>query len=403
MSATPSKPATAGAVLRHASLIQRFGIALFALLLSGLTHAEPATDDGQVAAVIQDYLQGSSYNQADQLRRAFHPEARLYLSQGTDGMREVSITEYAGWFSKNPGQFNGRIGRLLGTQVEGNIATAKAEILIGKDQARFVDLFLLKKLGGQWQIISKTATRYPAPTHGRQVLLAVSNADTMQGSRLSAGNSFAELIHAYTTFREAGYGVQFVSPEGGAVPLAYIDTSNPEHKSKVYDSDFMWALANTRSPEDVNAADYAALMYIGGSAAMFGVADHPGLKALAVRIYEQQGGIVSAVCHGSAGLVDLTLSDGTALVSGKRVTGYPDAFEDKSAAYYKTFPFSIEQRLLERKGLFRHGVRNTSHVEIDGRLITGMNWQSTRDVATAIIQSLEAEAGAARVDPVTSR
>ncbi|MCD9085697.1 nuclear transport factor 2 family protein [Stenotrophomonas sp. SY1] len=241
MSATPSKPATAGAVPQHASLIQRFGIALFALLLSGLAHAEPATEDGQVAAVIQDYLQGSSYNQADQLRRAFHPEARLYLSQGTDGMREVSITEYAGWFSKNPGQFNGRIGRLLGTQVDGNIATAKAEILIGKDQARFVDLFLLKKLGGQWQIISKTATRYP------------------------------------------------------------------------------------------------------------------------------------------------------------------DAFEDKSAAYYKTFPFSIEQRLLESKGLFRHGVRNTSHVEIDGRLITGMNWQSTRDVATAIIQSLEAEAGAARVDPVTSR
>ncbi len=187
------------------------------------------------------------------------------------------------------------------------------------------------------------------------------------------------------------------------MPLAYIDTSNPEHKSKVYDSDFMWALANTRSPEDVNAGDYAALMYIGGSAAMFGVADHPGLKALAVRIYEQQRGIVSAVCHGSAGLVDLTLSDGTALVSGKRVTGYPDAFEDKSAAYYKTFPFSIEQRLLERKGLFSHGARNTSHVEIDGRLITGMNWQSTRDVATAIIQSLEAEAGAARVDPVTSR
>lgn len=262
---------------------------------------------------------------------------------------------------------------------------------------------MLKKLGGHWQIISKTATRFPAPTHGRQVLLAVSNVDTMPGTRLSAGNSFAELIHAYSAFRDAGYGVQFVSPEGGAVPLAYIDTSNPEHKTGVYDGDFMWALANTRRPEDVNAADYAALMYIGGSAAMFGVADHPGLKALAVRIYEQQGGIVSAVCHGSAGLADLTLSDGTALVSGKRVTGYPDAFEGKDAAYYKTFPFSIEQRLLARRGLFRHGVRNTSHVEIDGRLITGMNWQSTRDVVAAIIRRLEAEADAAQIDPATNR
>ncbi|WP_368563225.1 nuclear transport factor 2 family protein [Pseudoxanthomonas sp. UTMC 1351] len=402
MSGTPSQPATVGASPLYPNLLL-LGITLFALLFSGRAYAQAATDDRQVAAVILDYLEGTSYSRADQLQRAFHPEARLYLDDATNGMREVSIAEYASWFSKKPGQFTGRIGRLLGTQVEGNIATAKAEVLVGRDQARFVDLFLLKKLGGHWQIISKTATRYSAPSHGRQVLLAVSNVDTMPGTQLSAGNSFAELIHAYTAFREAGYGVQFVSPEGGAVPLAYIDTSNPEHKTQVYDSDFMWALANTRKPEDVNAGDYAALMYIGGSAAMYGVADHPGLQALAVRIYEQQGGIVSAVCHGSAGLVDLTLSDGSALVSGKRVTGYPDAFENKEADYYKTFPFSIEQRLLGRKGLFRHGVRNTSHVEIDGRLITGMNWQSTRDVVAAIIRNLEAQAGAAQAGPAATR
>lgn len=403
MSVTLSQPATAGATPLHASLIQLLAIAFFALLFGGTAQADPAADDREVAAVIQDYLQGSSYNRADQLRRAFHPEARLYLSDQADGMREVSIAEYASWFGKNPGQFNGRIGRLLGTQVDGGIATAKAEILVVKDQARFVDLLLLKKLGGRWQIISKTATRYPGPVHGRQVLLAVSNADTMPGTRLSAGNSFAELIHAYAAFREAGYGVQFVSPEGGAVPLAYIDTSDAEHKVQVYDGDFMWALAHTRKPEELDAGDYAALMYIGGSAAMFGVADHPGLQALAVRIYEQQGGIVSAVCHGSAGLVDLTLSDGTALVSGKRVTGYPDAFENKEAAYYKTFPFSIEQRLLGRRGLFRHGERNTSHVEVDGRLITGMNWQSTRDVVAAIVRRLEAQADAVQAGAAAQR
>lgn len=401
MSGTPFKPSVAGAVSLYASLVRLLGIAVFALLFSHPTQAEPATDDLQVAAVIQDYLQGSANNRAYQLRRAFHPNARLYLSDGADGMREVSIAEYVSWFSKNPGQFNGRRGRLLGAQIDGNIATAKAEVLVGKSQSRFVDLFLLDKRAGHWQIISKTATRYTAPAHGRQVLLAVSNADVMPGTRLGAGNSFAELTHAYTAFREAGYGVQFVSPEGGAVPLAYIDTSNPEHKARVYDRDFMWALANTRRPEDVDAGEYAALMYIGGSAAMFGVADHPGLKALAVRIYEQQGGIVSAVCHGSAGLVNLTLSDGTALVSGKRVTGYPDAFENMDSAYYKTFPFSIEQRLRARKGLFGQGARNTSHVEIDDRLITGMNWESTRDVVAAILRRLDTEAGAARISPAS--
>jgi putative intracellular protease/amidase len=385
MSPTRSKPAASLAPHLRANLVRLVRTVALALLFGAPAHAEPSRDERQVAAAIEDYLHGSSYSQADRLRRAFHPDARLYLDQGSDGMREVSSADYIGWFGKTPGQFNGRVGRLL----DGHVASAKAEILIAKDQARFVDLFLLKKIAGQWQIVSKTANRQTAPAHGRQVLLAVSNVATMPGTELSAGNSFSELVHAYTSFRAAGYGVQFVSPEGGAVPLAYVDTRQPEHKTQVYDRDFMWALANTRKPIDVEAGDYAALMYIGGSAAMFGVAGDPAMQALAVRVYERHGGVVSAVCHGSAGLVELTLSDGTALVGGKRVTGYPDAFEDKKAAYYKSFPFSIEQRLQSRKGRFRHGARNTSHVEIDGRLITGMNWQSTRDVVAAIIAALE--------------
>lgn len=389
-------PVTAGVASLPARLLTGLALVCLALLPGGPAYADPVAEERAVAGVIQDYLHGSSYNQHDQLRRAFHPDARLYLSQGADGMREVGIAEYAGWFSKNPGQFNGRVGHLLGTWIDGNIATAKAEILVAEDQARYVDLFLLKKLGGQWQIISKTATRESAPAHGRQVLLVVSSVDTMPGTRLSAGNSFAELIHAYAGFRDAGYSVQFVSPAGGAVPLAYIDTRNAEHKAMVYDTDFMWALANTRQPEEVNAADYAALMFIGGSAAMYGVAEDPGLQSLAVRLYEQQGGIIAAVCHGSAGLVNLTLSDGSALVGGKRVTGYPDAFEDMGAAYYQTFPFSIEQRLRTSRAQFHHGPRGTSHVEADGRLITGMNWESTRGVVAAIVRQLEVENGAAR-------
>lgn len=391
MPRTLQKPAVISATTLPARLIRWLATACLALLLCGPAHADTAGDQREISTAIHDYLHGSSYNQIDQLRRAFHPDARLYLSQGTDGMREVGIGEYADWFGRNPGQFNGRVGRLLGIEVEGSIATAKAEILIAKDQARFVDLFLLKKLEGRWQIISKTATRQTGPAHGRQVLLAVSNVDTMPGSRISAGNSFSELIHAYAGFREAGYGVQFVSPDGGAVPLAYIDTSNREHKASIYDADFMWALANTRRPDEVDPGAYAALMYIGGSAAMYGVAENTGMQSLAVRIYEQQGGVVSAVCHGSAGLVNLILSDGSALVSGKRVTGYPDAFEDTSAAYYKTFPFSIEQRLRGSNGKFSHGARGASHVEADGRLVTGMNWESTRGVVAAVVRVLEAD------------
>ena len=91
--------------------------------------------------------------------------------------------------------------------------------------------------------------------------------------------------------------------------------------------------------------------------------------------------------------MNLTLSDGSALVSGKRVTGYPDSYEDMSAAYYTTFPFSIGQCLRGSKGQFSHGARGTSHMEADGRLITGMNWEYTPGVVAAIVAQLEARSG----------
>lgn len=349
-------------------------------------------DHAAAVAAVRDYLEGTSHDRVEQIRRAFSATARLYLDAEGGGMREIGIDEYLGWFGRRPGQSTGRIGNLLNLQVDGDIATAKAEILVPKRGTRFVDLFLLRKLDGHWRIISKTAVGAPAPAHGRKVLLVLSSADQMPGTTLTAGNSFAELSRAYASFRAAGYAVQAVSPLGGAVPLSYINTTDPVEKAHLYDADFMMMLANTLSPAQVDASDYAAVFFMGGSAAMYGVADNRALQQLAMAVYEQHGGVIAAVCHGSAGIANLTLANGTPLVAGKRVTGYPDAFENKAAPYYRTFPFSIEQKLGANGGRFSHGARGTAHVQVDGRLVTGMNWESTTGVAEAVIRQLDAAA-----------
>ena len=142
-----------------------WSLALAACLFSigAQASASSGAERAGVAAVIQDYLDGSSYNRSDQLRRAFHADARLYLSGKDGAMREVGIAEYAAWFNDSPGQFNGRVGHLLNVQVDGDIASAKAEIVMGREPARFTDLFLLRRFEGQWKIISKTATRHAGP------------------------------------------------------------------------------------------------------------------------------------------------------------------------------------------------------------------------------------------------
>jgi putative intracellular protease/amidase len=90
------------------------------------------------------------------------------------------------------------------------------------------------------------------------------------------------------------------------------------------------------------------------------------------------------------GIIHLKTSDGEYLVSGKRISGYPDEYENQSAAYFKEFPFLITATIEERNGHFKFSARNKAHVEVDGRVITGQNYLSSALVAQKIIEKIEA-------------
>jgi putative intracellular protease/amidase len=160
------------------------------------------------------------------------------------------------------------------------------------------------------------------------------------------------------------------------------------HRKYIYDRDFMYALANTAKPEQIDASQYLAVHYVGGGNAMYQVAENKALQEISMQVYEQNQGIVSSVCHGTAGIVNLKLSNGEYLVSGKNVSGYPIAFEKTDAAYYQEFPFEIETLIKQRGGEFKYGERNQSYVEVDGRVITGTNFQSSKAVAKAMVEMM---------------
>jgi len=158
----------------------------------------------------------------------------------------------------------------------------------------------------------------------------------------------------------------------------------------LYDSDFMSQLKATRSPDQVKPEDYEAIFYAGGGAAMFEIPSNPGIQNLAMNIYEKQQGIVSAVCHGTAGITNLKLSDGSFLISGRKVNGFPDLFEDKNAAYFQQFPFSIEEEVKAHGGIFQYSEEGwDGYLEIDNRLITGQDPTSSASVAKAVIEALK--------------
>ncbi len=347
------------------------------------------TAESEIVDTLKNYIEGSSFSDQAKLSLAFNPHADLFLSKESQPIWKVPANDYIAWFKeKNKGTFNGRIGEILHIDVSGDIATAKVEIIAPSTKSRFIDVFLLKKVNQQWQILSKAAVQEASQQKGERILFILSNAHFHGNTKLVAGASFGEIVNAYDTFKQAGYTVDFVSPEGGAIPLSYIDTSDPMHKKHLYNADFMYALKHSKTPEQVEAKNYRAVHYIGGSNAMYGVAQNAALNKISMEIYEQYNGIVSSVCHGTAGIVNLKTKDGKYLVEGKQITGYPEDFEREGAEYFKQFPFLIKKTITDRKGIFHFGASDQSFVKVDGRVVTGQNHQSSAQVAKEMIKIL---------------
>lgn len=364
-------------------------VVMLVLLLVPAIYAQ--SESQLITETLQDYINGSSYNRPQLLEAAFSKDATLYLTGRDQKFKRYTPLEYIGFFKNaTPGTFNGRQGSILSIEQYKDIATAKVEIAGPDRKWVYIDLFLLKRLKEGWKIISKTATRTDDQLAGNNaVLFVLSNAHFYGESALSTGNSFSEIVNAYDVFAQAGYQVDFVSPQGGSVPLAYINTSDSLSKKYLYDTPFMHALKTTKRPSEVLAVNYKAIQFIGGGAAMFGVPENEEIQKIAMNIYEKHQGIISAVCHGSAGLINLKTADGKYLVNGKRVSGYPDDFENKEGAYFKTFPFLIKKTIQERGGAFYFSERGRSHVEVDGRLVTGQNFLSSKPVSQKIIELIE--------------
>jgi putative intracellular protease/amidase len=346
----------------------------------------------QITVTLDNYIQGISYSYPEKIAKAFYFDADLLLEKKNQAVWRVSSKEYASWYNKKTsGTYTGRIGEILNIEISESIATAKVEILVPEKQQRYVDLFLLKKINSQWKIISKTAMNEESNSHGKRILFIVSNAHFHGTSKLPVGASFSEIINAYAEFKKAGYTVNFMSPEGGAISLSYIDTSDVLQKNHLFNADFMYALANTKTPDEIQSSAYKAVHYIGGSSAMYGVAENIAIQQLVMDIYENHNGLISSVCHGTAGIAFLTLKNGEYLVSGKRISGYPDEYENPNKAYFKQFPFKITETIEKHGGTFKYSERDMVHVEIDGRVITGQNYLSSALVAQEMIKMIASE------------
>ena len=223
-----------------------------------------------------------------------------------------------------------------------------------------------------------------------RILFIIASSKVHGSSTLPASVSFGEVVNAWDVFNAAGYAMDFVSPDGGAVPIldSYV---SQDMESRLQDARIMDGLRNTATPDRINPDRYRAVYYVGGSNAMYGVAEDRRLQAIAMHVYERNGGVISAVCHGTAGIVNLKLGNGQSLLAGKRITGFPEEHEDRDAAYFKQFPFLIRETVQARGGIFRAVDTEAPYIEADQRVLTGQNYASATPLARAVVDLLRTQ------------
>lgn len=220
----------------------------------------------------------------------------------------------------------------------------------------------------------------------KKILFVVSSHDKKGNTGESTGYYLGEVSHAWDVLK-GDYTIDFVSPKGGTPPVDGFDLSDAVNKKFWDDAVYHDKINNSMKPSAVNPNDYVAIYYAGGHGAMWDFADNVDIAKIATAIYEKNG-VVGAVCHGPAGLVNIKLSNGNYLVDGKKVNAFTNE-EEIAVKLENVVPFSLETKLIERGAKFEKSGLWQEHVTVDQRLITGQNPQSAKGVGEAILKELK--------------
>lgn len=219
----------------------------------------------------------------------------------------------------------------------------------------------------------------------KKILFALTSHADLGGLR-KTGFYVSEAAHPYAQFKARGYDVEFVSPLGGQPPMDGFKADDAEQVAFLNDN--RAKLEQTMTPPEVNPLEYAAIFYVGGHGTMWDFTDNSALASIAAQVYEA-GGVVAAVCHGPAGLVNVRLSSGEFLVAGKTLAAFTNA-EEIAVNLQDTVPFMLETALIERGARMVTAPNFTENVQVSGRLVTGQNPASARGVGMAVVALLEA-------------
>lgn len=216
------------------------------------------------------------------------------------------------------------------------------------------------------------------------ILFIVSSATVIGPNNRQTGYYFPEVAHPWAVLEGAGVAVDFVTVSGGNPnPDGYDESDKTQADFSV--SKAFERLAQSRPLGEVEVTAWDAIFVPGGLGPMVDMYQNPTVSKAIARAWDNEL-VVGAVCHGPVALLNVRLADGTLLAEGRELTGFSSGEEEDYAK--DDVPFMLETALRQQGARYSKGDDWSSHVAVDGRLVTGQNPSSAEAVGESILELL---------------
>ncbi|MGR3760104.1 type 1 glutamine amidotransferase domain-containing protein [Roseobacteraceae bacterium NS-SX3] len=224
-----------------------------------------------------------------------------------------------------------------------------------------------------------------------KVLMVLTSHDELGDTGEKTGFWLEEFAAPYYVLRDAGAEVTLASPKGGQPPLDPKSDSEDAQTGATrrfkQDETAQQALANTVKLSSVDADQFDAVFYPGGHGPLWDLAEDADSRKLLER-FAAADRPIGAVCHAPGVFRHVKGSNGEPLVKGRRVTGFTNG-EEEAVGLTGVVPFLVEDMLKEKGGNYSKGEDWASHVEVDGKLVTGQNPASSEAAAKELLALLK--------------
>jgi putative intracellular protease/amidase len=231
------------------------------------------------------------------------------------------------------------------------------------------------------------------------VLTAATKWTQKDGSQRPTGFWAEEFVDPHRILTAAGVDITVASP--GGRPSVVDESSLSEQANggdaakvaelRAYLAQVKDLLELPARLEDVNPADYDAVLIPGGHGPMQDLAVNPEVARVLEAMLPDSSKVVAALCHGQAGLLSAGNPDGSWLFKGRKLTSFTDE-EEQMVGLAANAPWLLEERLRGAGAVYSSGPAWGPYVVVDGNLVTGQNPASAGPAAEAILKELAVRA-----------